>query len=165
MRDILKKVFTNVEIKNENGKILLKQSNLFVASGRTLIRDVLKGDVVINNTKYVVEFGSSSQIPAESDTDIITPFPDPNQVYTSTYTINAVGTTEIDFVFTYTNSTGGDVTFTEMGLFYRPLGPDPDVTPNDRVNIGSLMARLKTTFTSITIGNGKNVTITWKIIF
>lgn len=165
MRDILKKIFANVEIKNGDNKVLLNQSNLFVEVGRGLIRDIFKGDVSIDNTKYVVEFGTSTQIPAEADTDIITPFPDPNQVYTNSYTINAVGTTEIDFVFTYTNGTGGNVTFTEMGLFYRPLGPDPDVTPDDRANIGVLMARLKTTFTSITIGNGKNVTITWKIIF
>lgn len=165
MRDILKKVFANVEIKDEDGKILLNQSNLFVEVGRGLIRDVLKGDVVIDNTKYVAEFGSSTQVPTEADTDIITPFADPNQVYTNSYTINAVAPTEIDFVFTYTNATGGNVTFTEMGLFYRPLGPDPDITPDDRAHKGDLMARLKTTFTSITIGSGKNVTITWKIIF
>jgi len=165
MKDILKKVFINVEIKDENNKVILNQSNLFVEVGRELIRDVLAGIESIDNTKYVLEVGTSTQVSAESNTDIISPFTDPNQAYTNSYVINSIGITQIDFVFTYTNSTGGDVTFAEMGLFYRPLGPDPDVTPDDRVNIGVLLARLKTTYTSITIGNGKSVTITWSIIF
>jgi hypothetical protein len=165
MRDILKKAFTNVKIRDHENKIILDQSNLFVQLGRELIRDVLAGAVAIDNTKYVVEVGSSTQVPAEGDTDLIAPFLDPNQVYTNSYIINVVGNTEIDFVFTYTNGTGGLVTFSELGLFYRPLGPDPDVTPDDRVNKGVLLARLKTTYTSISVGAGKQITITWKIIF
>jgi len=165
MRDLLKKVFANVEIKDKDENILISQSNLFVEVGRKLVRDVLAGTVVIDNTKYVIEFGTSSQVSAELDTDLIAPFPDPTQPYSNSYSISSIGTTEIDFIFSFTNSTGGSITFSEMGLFYRPLGPDPDVTPDDRANIGELMARLKTSFTSITIGSGKNITITWKFIF
>jgi len=167
MRDILKKIFTNVEVKDDEEKFLLVQSNLFVRTGRAIIRDVLAGVYSIDNSKYVVEFGSGLLVPAEGDIDI-TPFAPaiytPNATNT-TYTTNIIDATEIDFIFTYTNSTGSSVTFSELGLFYRPLGPSPDSTPADRVNVGILMARLKTTFTTITIGAGRNITITWKIIF
>jgi len=161
MRDLLKKVFTNVEIKDEDGKVLLNQSNLFVESGRGLIRDILKGDVTLDVTKFVLEFGDSSQVPAEADVDIVTPF---NPVISQDLpTKTAVSTTEIDFAFAYTSGAG--VTFKEMGLFYRPAGAPSDGGVPPRADSGVLLARLKTTYTSITIGAAKTVTITWKIIF
>ncbi len=162
MRDIFGRAFTNVKIRDHENKTILDQSNLFVRDGRAFIRDILAGTAAIDYTKYVVEMGTSAQIPAEADSDIIAPFPNPNEVYTGFTTPSPLGFTEIDFVFVYTNGTGGSVTFRELGLFHRPLGPSPGVA---RVDKGTLLARLKTTYTSITIGDTKQVTITWKIIF
>lgn len=160
MKNILKKVFVNVSIKGENNILLDERSNLFVETGRGLIRDALSEDVTIDNTKYVVEFGSSTQTPLESDVDIITPISP--VVYTNDYTISTVGTTEIDFSFTYENTSELALSFSELGLFYRPAGPDPGV---GRADAGVLLARLKSTYTSITVGPTKTISIIWKIIF
>jgi hypothetical protein len=160
MRDIFKNIFANVLIRDDLRKVLLNQSNLFVETGRGFVRDLLAGDITLDNTKYVVEFGASTQVPAQSDTDLITPLSP--VALTNTYVISDVGVTEIDFAFDYQNSTGGDVTFAEIGLFYRPVDYDPGP---GRVNAGTMLARLKSTYTSITIGDGRTISLTWKIIF
>lgn len=153
------KYFANVKIK-EGKKILLEESNLFVTQGRSFIRDLLASAIVFDGTKYVVEFGGSTAIPSQVDEDLLLPLSP--VVYTNSYDLTTVDDTELDLAFTFTNDTLSPVQLSELGLFYRPNGPDPGV---GRVDKGYLIARLKTTYTSLVIGVGKTVTITWKIIF
>ena len=58
----------------------------------------------------------------------------------------------------------GDVTIKELGLFYRPDSasfPQRLTAPE----VGTMLARIKTTLSSIVVGDTRTITIDWKIIF
>jgi hypothetical protein len=165
MIEVLNSSTANVIVKDHEGKIIVNQANLYVKRGRKFIREVLNQSFSVDNSKYVVELGTSAQKPTELDEDIVSPFLDPDQICIPVDSIDLVGDTEIDFNFSYTNNSTNSLYFSEMGLFYRPTGLDPDVGPDDRANIGYLLARLRTTYSNIIISHNREISIIWKIIF
>jgi hypothetical protein len=178
MEKILKYTKANVRVTDETGAILFEDHNLFVDSGRALIAQIFMGTSPygpgFDYTKIVCDLGNNSTPPAIDNIDlamISPPF--------SAYPIASIGIyagypvplsgepTGVHFQFRYTAS--GDQTIKELGLFYRPYvvgSPTfPERGDNTALYTGTMITRLKTTLSSIVVGNGRIITIDWKIIF
>ena len=172
MEKVLKYTKANVCVKDkETGVILFKDSNRFVDSGRELIVNVFIGTVIMNPLYWACDLGDDSEEPDPEDNDLAGYLDITGNGLGSVgvYPIQLAGEgSGVHFQFEFTNSTGSSQIIRELGLFYRP---DPDITTTFPVRLpapaspGYMIARLKTTFSSITVGNGKVLTIDWKIIF
>lgn len=172
MKEILKKARVNVEVRDkETGDILFADHNLFVDKGRETIANIFVGTVSIDPTKFACDLGDSSQTPDVTDLDLVG-FPpatatlqDTSIAITAGYPIILSGeATGVHFNFEFVNTGfGGDQTIRELGLFYRnaPLFPFRELDGTT----GPMLARLKTTLSSIVVGDNRTITIDWKIIF
>jgi len=172
MRDILKYAKANVRITDEDGKLIFKDSNLFVDSGRKFLADTLKATISgsqINPSLFACDLGDDSTTPSVDQVDLVNYISISIAVDTPTYPADLSGEpTGIHFRFTFNNTGfGGDQTIREVGLFYRP---DSIVAPlfpfrGTPANAGYMLARMKTTASSIVVGDTRTITIDWKIIF
>jgi len=168
MKKILERASANVSIKdNETGKILFKGHNLFVDSGRTLIADIFKNAISFNPGFLVCDLGDDATVPDAIQVDLVhylSPF---SVAITGGYPISIDGEPSgVHFQFGFTNSSGAPVTIRELGLFYRANSDAFPFPGSDPVSMRGLMiARLKTTLSSITVSAGSQFTIDWKIIF
>jgi hypothetical protein len=168
--NILKQVITNVLVEDKETKeILFEGHNLLTNIGKSVIRNVFSGELVLEQAsakpKYAVELGNPVTVtsPAYSDTDIQDHSPGVDISLASVVNTDLSSSSfQVQLGFDYTNSFGVSIDFKEIGLFYRPGASYPSVTsvPQD-----FLIARLRTTYNKVTIGNGRNITITWKILF
>jgi len=170
MKEILKLARANVYIRDkESGLLIFKDSNLFVDSGRVLIADVLRGAVSMNPIYFVCDLGDDATVPETDDIDLVS-YVSPLSIAVNypTYPSTIAGEpTGIAFQFEFDNTGyGGDKTIRELGLFYRanssnfPLRGDLSSTM-----IGPMLSRLRTTYSSIVIGDTRTITIDWKILF
>ena len=178
MKEILKYTRANVKVTNEEA-ILFEDHNLFVDSGRALIAQIFMGATPwgfpFDYTSIVCDLGDNASVPSQSDIDLamITPpfssYPISSSGLEAGYPIALSGEpTGIHFRFLYT-ATGGDKIIRELGLFYRPYvigvpafpfrGEDPTLYT------GTMITRIKTTLSSIVVGDSRTITIDWKIIF
>jgi hypothetical protein len=172
MIDILKYAKANVRIIDENGLLIFEDSNLFVDSGRKFLADTLKATISgsqINPSLFACDLGDSSTTPAVEQVDLVSYINISIAVDTPTYPTDLPGEpTGIYFRFIFDNTGfGGDQTIREVGLFYRP---DSFVAPlfpfrGTPSNAGYMLARMKTTASSIVVGDTRTITIDWKIIF
>lgn len=171
MKDILEHSKANVKIFDGLGNIIFKGSNLFTTSGRQFIADTLKATISgasINPSLFACDLGDDSTTPTTDDVDLTSYIDVSIAVNTPAYPADLSGEpTGIHFQFVYTNSSGSDVTIRELGLFYRP---DSIVAPlfpyrGTPSNAGYMLARLRTTASSIVVGDTKAITIDWKILF
>jgi hypothetical protein len=170
MEKVLKYSKANVCVKDkETNKILFEDSNLFVDIGRVLIAEVFAGispGSPLNPLYWVCDLGDDATDPTTSDADLVNYLNISIAVEAGYPIILAGSSTGVHFNFEYVAA--GDTTIRELGLFYRP---DPAITDSfpDRHSVtpvpGYLVARLKTTYSSIFVGSGKTITIDWKIIF
>ncbi len=168
MKNLLKYTNANVRITDtKTGCLLFTDSNLFVDAGREFIADTLRnaidGGGFIDSTKYVCDLGDNSQTPVVTDTDLIGTVL-ANIAITGIPTVLVGESTGLNFQFVY--AAGALTTIREFGLFYRPIS---DVFPT-RGSVpasmtGTLLARLRTTLSAITVGASQSITIDWKIIF
>lgn len=169
MKDLLKYTRANVRITDtKTGCLLFTDSNLFVDTGREFIANTLmntiEGGGFIDRTKYACDFGDSSQTPAVTDTDLIGTIIGNVAIEGGGPTVLTGAPTGLNFQFVYT--AGILITIRELGLFYRPLSdtfPARGTIPADMT--GTLLARLRTTLSAITIVAAQSITINWKIIF
>jgi hypothetical protein len=172
MKKVLGDARANVCIYDkETNELLFTDSNLFVDIGRALIADTFSGTIVLNPTYFACDFGDNAAAPTVDDADLYG-YPCAaggtiNLANAPGYPVPFAGNpTGVHFKFEYTAAI--DTTIRELGLFYRP---DPDITDSypARHSVtgdqGYLVARLKTTYSSIFIGTGKTITVDWKIIF
>lgn len=168
---ILKYAKANVRITDEDGKLIFKDSNLFLDSGRQFIADTLKATISgssINPSLFACDLGDDSTTPAVDDVDLTNYIDISLAVNTPTYPTDLAGEpTGIHFQFTYANTSGSDITFRELGLFYRPDSLVAPLFPyrGTPSNAGYMLAHLKTTASSIVVGDTKSITIDWKILF
>lgn len=169
MKELLKNSRINVQIRDkETGETIFNGHNLFVDQGRAFIADALRAAIsgaTIQPGYYACDFGDGSTTPTTDDIDLVS-FLTLSAALVGGYPAAMAGEpTGIHFQFTFTNG-GADATVRELGLFYRP---DTDDYPNrgsDPTNMkGTMLARLKTTSSSIVIGSTRTVTIDWKILF
>lgn len=169
MKELLKYTRANVRITDKKtGCLLFTDSNLFVDTGRVFIANTLmntiEGGGFIDRTKYACDFGDSSQSPIATDTDLICTVIGNAAIDAGGPTVLAGAATGLNFQFIYT--AGILITIRELGLFYRPLSDTFPVRGSIPANMtGKLLARLRTTLSSITIVSGQSITINWKIIF
>lgn len=186
MIDILKTAKVNVQVADVTPgcqrEVLFNGSNLFVDRGKEFLRDVLGGfgGNVVEIGKFLVEVGSSTTMPNYTQIDIVTPVSivspsSPVTMFTFPTFYN-ISSKEMAYVFRFPRTEEEPpslpVTFSEMGLFYRPTLPN-DYTatlyptyPTDRTfnTIGHMIARLRTPNNVITIGPGRIIELTWKIL-
>jgi hypothetical protein len=164
MKEILKYSKANVCIKDEEGKILFADSNLFVDSGRELIAKIFRGDVAdaALSTKIACDLGDDATNSAPDQLDLIN--------FTNSLAAGATivsypeAPTGVHFQFTFTAA--GDTIIRELGLFYRPDSDSFPTRGSDPPTMtGTMIARLKTTLSSITVADTRTITIDWKIIF
>lgn len=164
--DICKFSKVNVSVRS-NDRIIYADSNLFVDTGRILIAQTFSGAVIFDASKFVCDLGDDATTPTVSDTDILSPITSANiAVNFPSYPAILVGSASgVQYQFIYTNP-GADMVVRELGLFYRP-GSDafPGRGSNPATMTGTMLARLRTTLSSIIIGSGRQITIDWKIIF
>jgi len=169
MKDILKYTKVNVKVTDkETDKTLFRGHNLFVTSGRIFIAETFMGTIsgnVINPTLFACDLGADAGTPVIDDVDLISYIPTCSVGVTAGYPAALSGSpTGIHFRFSFVNGTGGDVTIKELGLFYRPDSasfPQRLTAPE----VGTMLARIKTTLSSIVVGDTRTITIDWKIIF
>lgn len=168
MKELFKYTRVNVTVKDkETGKLLFEDHNLFVDTGRVFIAQAIRGAIsgaTINPLAFVCDLGDSGATPVLGDTDLTSPILDvclPTIGSPAAFTGQPTG---VIFNFSYTNSGAIDVTVRELGLFYRVDSNDfpKRGTPSTP---GIMLARLKTTLSSIVISVSRTVTIEWKIIF
>jgi hypothetical protein len=166
MFHILKHAKANVKVSDNDNNTLFEASNLFTDSGRTVIALVIMGALGIDKTKYVCDLGDGTDSPSIIDIDLSNYIDVSIAVNEPIYPAQLLGEgTGVHFQFEYSNSLGSSVTIRELGLFYRPNSDSfPDRNSGDGAP-GYLLARLKTTYSSIVVGNGRSITIDWKIIF
>lgn len=171
MSGILKYTRVNVQVADrQTGEILFKDHNLFVETGRTFIAQAMKGTISggpITPSYFVCDLGDDATTPTVNDIDLIN-YLSPNSiaVNTPTYPADFPGQpTGVHFQFLYTNTTGLDVTVRELGLFYRPDSDQFPLRHTITAAPGTMLARLKTTLSSIIISNTRSITIDWKVIF
>ncbi len=171
MKEILKYSKVNVRVTdNDIGKILFEDHNLFVDTGRTFIAQSIKGTISggpITPSYFVCDLGDNATTPTVNDIDLAN-YLSPNSiaVNTPTYPADFAGQpTGVHFQFLYTNATGLDVTVRELGLFYRPDSDQFPLRHSITAAPGTMLARLKTTLSSIVISNTRTITIDWKVIF
>lgn len=169
MKELLKYTRANVCVTDtESGCLLFTDSNLFVDAGRAWIADAFRNAIAgggfIDASKFACDLGSSSQTPVVTDLDLV------GAILASVAIVGiptalSAQPTGLNFQFVYTNSTGNDVVIKELGLFYRNIASYPDRGAIPATDYGTMLARLRTTMSSITVGNTRSVTIDWKIIF
>lgn len=172
MKELLKYSRVNVKISDkESKKIIFTGHNLFVDSGRVFIADALRNAIsgsVIQSQYYACDLGDNAATPTADDIDLIN--------YISPLSVGLVlgypaalsgEPSGIHFQFEFNNTGfGGDKTIRELGLFYRPDTDDyPRRGSSPTTMLGTMLARLKTTSSSIIIGDTRTVTIDWKILF
>ena len=170
MKELLKYTKANVRIiDTETGCLLFTDSNLFVTSGRAWIADALRNAIAgggfIDSSKFACDLGNDSQTPATTDLDLAGTILASVAIAGGIPTALSAEPTGLNFQFVYTNSTGNDVVIKELGLFYRNIASYPDRGAVPATDYGTMLARLRTTMSSITVGNTRSVTIDWKIIF
>lgn len=168
MEELFKYTRANVRINNKDTEeLLFADHNLFVDTGRVFIAQALRGVIsggTINPAAFVCDLGSGGATPTTNDVDLVTPILDACLPVIGTPAAFAGQPTGIIFNFSYTNGGALDVTLRELGLFYR-------VDSNDFPRRGSppapgpMLARLKTTLSSIVISPARSITIEWKILF
>lgn len=168
MKNILKAARANVTVKDKDtGLILFKDSNLFVDSGRQLIADIFVGSVAFLPTWWVCDLGDNATAPDFDQTDILGYVSPLSFSSSAGYPIILSGEpTGVNFQFEFTNS-GSDQVIRELGLFYRPNTVTNDFPRRHTVTgaTGYMVARLKTTYSSVVVGSGRTITIDWKILF
>jgi hypothetical protein len=171
MKEIFKYAKVNVQVTdNATSKIIFEDHNLFVDTGRIFIAQSIKGTISggpITPSYFVCDFGNNATTPTINDIDLAS-YLSPNSiaVNTPTYPADFAGQpTGVHFQFLYTNATGLDVTIRELGLFYRPDSDQFPLRHSITAAPGTMLARLKTTLSSIVIGNTRTITIDWKVIF
>lgn len=171
MKNVLKYTRANVRVSDEFGQTLFEDHNLFTDSGRAFIAGILLGTIAYNQTFFACDFGSDGTTPTAEQDDLVTYISSPEaSVYvTSGYPIAMPGyATGVHFQFSYTSANPLGDTIRELGLFYRP---DSDVYPAiGRGSVpatmkGTMIARLKTTLSSINVSSGRTITVDWKILF
>jgi len=166
MEELLKNLRANVSIKDKDtNEVLFADSNLFVDSGRVFIANVISGVTILAPTYYVCDFGSGSATPTVADTDLSAFITGLSTPLSGSVTILSGYPSGLNFQFIYTNSSGSDITIRELGLFYRDLPSFPLRGAVPSTDFGVMLARLRTTLSSIIIGNTRSITIDWKIIF
>jgi len=172
MKELLKYCRVNVEVKDkETDELLFEGHNLFVDIGRAFIADTLRAAIsggVIQPALYACDFGDSAATPTVDDIDLAGTLKGSAQLTDASYPAAMAGEpTGIWFQFTFTNNTGLDITARELGLFYRPdtIGSPAFPGRGSPANAGTMLARLKTTSSSIVIGNSRTITVDWKILF
>ncbi len=170
MKELLKYTRANVRvIDTESGCLLFTDSNLFVDSGRAWIADAFRNAIAgggfIDASKFACDLGNNSQTPAVTDLDLV------GTILASVAIVGGVPTalsaqpTGLNFQFAYVNSSGGDIVIKELGLFYRNIASYPARGAVPATDYGTMLARLRTTLSSITVGNTRTITVDWKIIF
>jgi hypothetical protein len=172
MGSIVKNIVINVEVVDkETGRVLFTEHNLFTNLGKKFLRDVFGGVFVVAFSSsvpmYAVELGNplvAVNPPSYGDTNIQTPISPALNIplYLASPVDLSASSFEIQLNFQYTNNTLASIDFRELGLFYRP-GPSYPAPSATFDNI--LLARLRTTYNKVTIGVGRTVAITWKILF
>jgi hypothetical protein len=173
MNELLKYTRVNVRIKDkETQELLFDGHNLFVETGRAFIAETFKGQIsggVIQPGAFVCDLGDDGTTPVATDIDLYNyNSADELSVGVSpTYPADLAGSpTGIWFRFDFVNNTGIDQTIRELGLFYRPDSDDfPKRGTSPSTMKGTMLARLKTTSSSLVVGNSRTITIDWKIIF
>lgn len=168
MKALFKYTMANVKVKDKKtGEILFADHNLFVDTGRVFIAEALRGAIsgaVINPFAFVCDLGDSAATPVVTDVDLTSPILDACIAITGAPAAFAGEPTGVIFNFDYTNGGVSDITIRELGLFYRVDSNDfpRRGTPSTP---GPMLARLKTTLSSIVISPTKAITIQWKVVF
>lgn len=170
MKNVLKYTRVNVRVSDEAGKVIFEDHNLFTDSGRSFIASLLLGTVSYNMNYFACDFGSSATTPTVSQDDLVSYIssPEASTYVTGGYPIAMPGEpTGVHFQFSYTSSNPLGDTIRELGLFYRP---DSDVYPSIGRGTGGLykgimLARLKTTLSSIAVSSGRTIQVDWEILF
>jgi hypothetical protein len=168
MRNILKHARANVKITDETGTIIFEDHNLFVDSGRAFIANIFQGAVVFNPVALVCDLGSSSSTPSVDELDLVSYTSPLSIAMAPAYPIALSGEpTGVHFQFIFNNTgLGGDKIIKELGLFYRDSSDDPPRRGSSPATmVGTMLARLKTTYSSIVVGDTRTITIDWRIIF
>jgi hypothetical protein len=169
MKELLKYTRANVRVADtKTGCLLFTDSNLFVDSGREFIAktfiNTIEGGGFIDKTKYACDLGDNAQTPVVTDTDLVGTVLANIAIDVGGPTALVGETTGLNFQFVY--SAGALITIREFGLFYRPVSdtfPARGSVPASMT--GTLLARLRTTLSAITVGAAQSITIDWKIIF
>jgi hypothetical protein len=169
MKKILGNAKANVCVADsETRRVLFEDSNLFVDTGRVFVANIFSGITSLIASRFVCDLGNDATLPAIAQIDLlgyISPLSIP--VNTPTYpTLLSGEPTGVHLQFIFNNTGyGGDKTVRELGLFYRDLPTFPLRGAVPATDFGIMLARLKTTYSSIVVGDTKSITIDWKIIF
>lgn len=166
MKNILKYTKANVRITDkEAGNIIFEDHNLFVDAGRAFIANFFFDPYPFDKSKMVCDLGDNAAAPAVTDLDLGN--------YLTGCSVGLTGgvpqvlsgsSTGVLFQFSF--PAPADKTIKELGLFYRPFSDTFPLRGSDPTTMkGTMIARLKTAGSSITIAAGKTINIEWKIIF
>jgi len=165
MNNTLKYAKVNVRVSDESGKTLFEDHNLFVDTGRKFIADLLTETIAsFDKTLFACDLGTDSTTPVPGDVDLVVYAVTAEPGLVATYPL-AIDGEPSGIWFQFSFESAGEQTIRELGLFYRP---DSDDFPNRHTVTGApgyMIARLKTTLSSIVVSTGKTITIDWKIIF
>ena len=170
MIKILKSARANVMVKDkETGLLLFRDSNLFVDGGRQLIADVFDGTTAFLPTWWVCDLGDDATATETDQVDLVGYISPLSFSSAVGYPTGLAGEpTGVHFQFEFDNTGySGDQVIKELGLFYRPDTVTDDF-PRRHTSTGAtgyMVARLKTSYTSVTVGDGRTITIDWKILF
>lgn len=168
MKELFKYTRVNVRIADKDtGELLFKDHNLFVDTGRVFIAEAIRGTIsgaTINPAAFVCDLGDSGATPTINDVDLTSPVLDACLPIVGSPAALSGQPTGVAFNFVYANAGALDVTVREFGLFYRVDSNDfpRRGTPSTP---GPMLARLKTTLSSIVISPARSITIEWKILF
>lgn len=172
MKELLKYTKANVRITDtKTGCLLFTDSNLFVDTGRIFIaktlRNAIDGGGFIDSTMFVCDLGDSSATPTVTQTDLQGAIIAGASIAVAAGYPQELSITEpsgLNFQFVYT--AGALSTIREFGLFYRPISDTFPARGSVPATMkGTMLARLKTTLSAITVGASQSITIDWKIIF